>query len=232
MRFQTVSFDCSDAVLQRGVKVVVLSMGDLQNLDATPEFEAYQAEICQKILADQTIHPIADDPILRGFRDLHTQAGFSNRNFPAASESLLEYLIKYQRLPRVNLLVDIYNLVSVETRLALGAHDLAAVSGDVHLRMTTGNEKFWPLGTPEPKKARPGGYAYIDDDNEVICFLEVKQVEKTKVTTATTECLYILQGNAATEWYYLHTAADYLISLTNRFCGGREQILYRGPKKA
>lgn len=100
---------------------------------------------------------------MQGFRDLHTALGFSNRSFPAASEILLEYLLKNGRLPQINPLVDIYNLISVETRLALGAHDVHKITGNVHLRITSGNEGFVPLGAVAPKPVRPGGYAYIDD---------------------------------------------------------------------
>lgn len=226
MHYETVTFDCDPTLGDKGVRVFVVTMGGLQNLETTPEFEAYQGEVCKKILANFSETALRDDPILRGFRSLHTQFGFSNRNFPAASESLLEYLLRYHRLPHVNLLVDIYNLVSVETRLALGAHDLATVCGNVHLRTTTGDENFWPLGAPEAKKARAGGYAYIDDDNDVICFLEVKQVEKTRVALSTTECLYIVQGNAETDDAYIQAAAEHLINLTKQFCGGQGQILY------
>jgi DNA/RNA-binding domain of Phe-tRNA-synthetase-like protein len=228
MNYQTVTFDCEAAVRDKGVKVYVVALSGLQNQETNSEFEAYQAEVCRKILVERYEKSLAENPVLRGFRDLHTQFGFSNRTFPAASESLLEYLFKHHRLQHVNLLVDIYNLVSVETRLALGAHDLSAVSGNVHLGMTTGKENFWPLGALKSKKAHPGGYAYIDDDNDVLCFLEVKQVEKTRVTLSTTECLYIVQGNPETNLIYIHTAAEHLINLTKRFCGGYEHVLYLG----
>jgi DNA/RNA-binding domain of Phe-tRNA-synthetase-like protein len=122
--------------------------------------------------------------------------------------------------------VDIYNLISIETGLALGAHDLTRVTGNVHLRPTTGSEGFQPIGSPEPKKVRPGGYAYCDDDNDIICLLEVKQVEKTKASLDTQECLYILQGNANTSQASLLAAAERLIDLTRRFCGGQTRFLY------
>jgi DNA/RNA-binding domain of Phe-tRNA-synthetase-like protein len=201
-------------------------MGNLQNRQVSAEFEEYKAAACRKILAGLSPEAIRDDSTLRGFRDLHTRFGFSNRSFPAASESLLEYLLKYQRLPQVNLLVDIYNLVSVETRLALGAHDLSAVSGNVRLGLTTGVENFWPLGAPEAKLARAGAYAYMDDDQDVLCFLEVKQVQKSRVTLETGECLFILQGNQSTPSEMLRGATEYLLDLIKKFCGGDERILY------
>ncbi len=226
MRYETVSFDCSDEVRKLGVELVTLAMGGLHNRDTSPDFEAYQAEVFQEIRSAWAGKSPRQDAILSGFRELHTRAGFSNRNYPASSEALLEVLLKRGALPRINLLVDIYNLVSVQTRLSLGAHDLARVAGNIHLRMTSGEEIFWPLSAPAPQKARRGAYAYIDDQDEVICFMEVRQVEKTKVGLDTTECFFIVQGNAQTAPEYLGHAAQHLAALIQRFCGGQVRLIY------
>lgn len=228
-RFDTITFDVTPEVLEKGVRVNVFTMGGLINRETEPGFEALLAQSIEKIVNELATTPISEDKILQGFRSIHSSIGFSNRSFPPASESLLEYVVKHHTLPRINLLVDIYNLVSVETRLALGAHDLQSVSGNVHLRTTTGTERFHPLGAPGPKPVRSGGYAYIDDANDVICLLEVKQVEKTKASLDTRECLYIVQGNTATDYVTIRAAAERLIDLTRRFCGGQAQYLYQGP---
>jgi hypothetical protein len=41
----------------------------------------------------------------------------------------------------------------------------------------------------------------------------------------TTECLYIVQGNRATDDAYIRRAAEELLALTKRFCGGTERFL-------
>jgi DNA/RNA-binding domain of Phe-tRNA-synthetase-like protein len=224
-RYETIRFEVAPEVSARGIKVLVLAMTGLRNRENDPEFEEIKAQSIQKIVATTDNASLQQDPILKGFRDLHSTLGFSNRNFPAASESLLEYALKYQRLPQVNLLVDIYNLVSLETRLSLGAHDLAKVNGDIRLAMTTGSEGFQPLGAEQNKPVRPGAYAYIDGDDDVICLMEVKQVEKTKTGLETSDCFYILQGNAQTPDETLLGAARRLIELNQRFLGGQARFL-------
>jgi DNA/RNA-binding domain of Phe-tRNA-synthetase-like protein len=221
-----IAFDCSPEIQQLGVKVAVFTMSGLQNRKTSPEFDIYAANAIRDIQAELHKTPLQDDRILNGYRNLHTRVGFSNRTFPAASENLLEYILKRNHLPRINLLVDIYNLASAKTRLSMGAHDLRAVSGNVHFRLTTGEEEFHPLGTPASKKVRPGGYAYIDDANDVLCLLEVKQVEKTKVTVETTDAFFIVQGNSETHPTYVNDMAGYLIASLKKFCGGREQALH------
>ena len=177
------------------------------------------------MIDDLRVTGINDERVLQGFRELHNKIGFSNRNFVSAPENLLLNLLKDGRFPHVNLLVDIYNLISVETRLSLGAHDIAHVAGNIQLRLTSGQEGFWPLGATQPKSVRPGGYAYVDDANDVLCMLEVRQVEKTKATLASSDVFYIVQGNAETELPYIQAAAQRLIALTRRFCGGTSRLL-------
>jgi DNA/RNA-binding domain of Phe-tRNA-synthetase-like protein len=184
-----------------------------------------KAEVAGAVVAGSNADGFLDDPVLAGFRRLHDAVGRSNKKNVASPENLLATVMANGRLPTVNVVVDIYNLVSLRTRLALGAHDIGEISGDVHLRLTTGSEGFWPLGSERPKPVGPGEYAYVDDRNDVICRLEVRQVERTKITIDTTECFYIVQGNEATDGPYLKAAADELVELTKRFCGGRERLV-------
>lgn len=85
--------------------------------------------------------------------------------------------------------------------------------------MTTGNETFYPLGSDAPVPVLPGEYAYMDE-REILCRLEVKQCKKTKITTETTSCFFIIQGNAATPLKYLYQAARELADLVADYCQG------------
>lgn len=226
LRYNVVQFGIAEEVLALGLKGAYLTLGGLSNRECDPEFAALQREVTEEVLADLSAEAIRGDPVLIGFRQLHDLVGRSNRKNVASPENLLKLLLKTGTLPRINLLVDIYNLVSIKTRLALGAHDLAKVSGNIRLRLTDGTEGFVPLGSSEGKAVAPGEYAYIDGDNDILCRLEVRQVEKTKVGIDARECFYIVQGNPATEEGLLKSAVDELIRLTQRFCGGQQRMLY------
>ncbi len=220
-------FTIAPEVLALGLSGVYLVIEGLENRPTDPAFDALlDAEL--PALRERYAVPefIKTDPVLAGFRELHTRVGRSNRRFVASPEALLARFQRTGALPRVNLLVDIYNLVSLQTRLALGAHDVARIVGDVCLRLTDGSEGFHPLGAAEPEPVFPGEYAYCDAANDVLCRMEVLQVEKTKVTEATAAAFYIVQGNMHTPPTALHAAAEELIALTTRSCGGRARLLY------
>lgn len=210
-----------------GLRGVYFKIEGLSNQEFHPEFESFIKNEIDKVLRmiegdDQFFR---DDIILQGFRQLHEKTGAPNRKNLAAPENLLKTISKHRALPRINLLVDIYNTISIKYRLALGAHDLSAIDGDIHLRFTTGSEKFVPIGSVESKDVPANHYSYIDGGNEILCYLDVRQVNKSIVTTQTTDSFYIVQGNAETSSEYIEEAAHELITLTKKYCGGMENIL-------
>ena len=105
---------------------------------------------------------------------------------------LLKNLLKKQEFHKINPLVDLYNLISMDTKLALGAHDLDKTEGNITLRLTQGNENYIPLGSEEAKEVKAGIYSYIDDANDIICFSEIRQVDKTKVTNESKDIFFIV----------------------------------------
>lgn len=219
-------FDIANEVTSLGVQGVYLKVTGLKNRQRDDNFDDYANLIIKEKLSDFSYQKLESDPILRGFHDLHNLVGRKGKKNTSSPENLLSILLQTGKMPKVNLLVDIYNIVSIQTHLALGAHDTTFIEGDVHLRLTNGNEKFWPLGYSKPKVVEAGEYAYIDDADDIICRLEVRQVEKTKVSLDSHECFYIIQGNKLTDINHLKYGMEYLLSLTKEYCGGKEEILY------
>ena len=98
------------------------------------------------------------------------------------------------------------------------------IDGNVTLKITDGKEKFIPIGGEE-KVLDAGEYSYVDDSNEIICRLEVRQVEKTKITEDTKNVFYIVQGNEETSEEYLLEVAQEVIDKTVMCCGGMGRIM-------
>lgn len=124
-----------------------------------------------------------------------------------------------------NKAVDIYNILSIESKLCLGAHDIDKVDGNVTLKITDGTEKFLPLGSEELKPVKAGEYSFVDDNNEVICWLDISQVDKTKVTEDSKNVLYLIIGNKETTDEKLEKVTNNLISLTTKFASGKATIV-------
>lgn len=213
-------FKVNQEVLDLGVKIITARISGVSNSESNPDFESYKTSELEMIKNRWLNQKYKDDPILAGFRDLHTKVGRSNRDYVASPEGLRWLLLERGRFPHINTLVDIYNLVSVKTGLALGAHDVDKVQGNITLRLTKGDEIFIPLGKSEAAPIFPGEYGYIDDGNNVICRLEVLQVEPTKVNAASTDVFMIIEGNGNTEIEYVKKTAQEVCDLVTKYCGG------------
>jgi len=209
-----------------GLTAIYLSVENILNKPSDPDFEIYSRRIMYQTYNYIRQHvDIKEDYVFKGFRQLHDAVGAPNRKNLSASENLYKLLSKKGDIPRINLLVDIYNTISVKYKLALGAHDWDRIDGNVHLRFTDGTEKFIPLGETDSKHIRAGEYSYIDDSNEIICYLDVKQIDKTKVTLDTKNIFLVVQGNANTPFLYIENAVSELLFLIKRFCGGEAKVV-------
>lgn len=169
---------------------------------------------------------IPNDPVLEGFNILHDRTGVKRRKNIPASENLIRLLVKHGgELAAINKVVDIYNLVSLDSRLALGAHNMDKTDGNVTLRFSDGNETFIPLGQTAPLPIKPHEYCYMDDHQDVLCRLEIRQSQKTLVDETAENVFYIIQGNEATPPELLAETAQRVIELTVKYAGGTGKII-------
>ena len=218
-------FKVENAVLDSGVKIIFAVMENIDNTGENTQWREYREKRLEELYAQYEGIDVHADPILEGFNILHDNVGVKRRKNIPASENLIKLLLKNHGMFYINKAVDIYNLVSLETKLALGAHNIDNVSGDVTLRFTDGTERYIPLGQEQPVPVAPHDYCYCDDDNEVLCRLEIRQVNKTRVDENTCNIFYIIQGNDATPDSLLNDAAERIITLTVKYCGGSGRII-------
>lgn len=219
------NFYVTREVLDIGVKIVFATVRGLDNTAISDEWVSYREEKLRQLLARYQGIDFHEDAVFEGFHILHDNSGVRRRKNVPASENLVRLLLKHGDMPFINPAVDVYNLISMDTKLALGAHNLDAVEGNVTLRLTDGTERFLPIGQSAPIAINPHEYCYCDDANEVLCRLEVRQVEKTKVDENTKNVFYIIQGNAATDDALLEDTAKQIIDTTVRYFGGVGEIL-------
>ncbi|HWZ65503.1 MAG TPA: phenylalanine--tRNA ligase beta subunit-related protein [Patescibacteria group bacterium] len=214
-------FDVTESVRQLGIKGAYFVLDfepEKANLD---KVSSLLGEATQQIRDNKP--DLKEDQILTGFRDLHTAVGLSNRKHVSSPENLIELILAGRSLPSINPIVDVYNIVSLQTRLALGAHDTSKLEGAVTFRLTNGTEDFTPLGSPDKKAIGFGEYGYIDEGcNEVICRLETRQCEKTKVSGLAKTCFFIVEGNKNTEADYIKNAVAKFQTLLVECCGASQ----------
>ena len=218
-------FKVEKKVLDSGVKIIFAVVEGADNHRNDSEWQEYRKVRIAKLYEQYKDIDIHLDPVLEGFNILHDNVGVKRRKNIPASENLIRLLVKRGEAFYINQAVDIYNLISLESKLALGAHNIDNVEGDVTLRFTDGTERYIPLGQSEPVPVAPHEYCYCDDSNEVLCRLEIRQVNKTAVDENAKNIFYIVQGNEATPDSLLTETAQRIIDLTTKYCGGTGKIV-------
>jgi DNA/RNA-binding domain of Phe-tRNA-synthetase-like protein len=112
-------------------------------------------------------------------------------------------------LPRIDRLTDIYNAVSVTHVVPLGGEDLDHYTGPLRLTRAEGTEPFELMSAGEPVTENPrAGEVIWRDDQGVTCRRwNWRQCVRTRLTTATTRAVFILDALSAMEDPALEAAA-------------------------
>ncbi len=79
-------------------------------------------------------------------RAAYKALGKDPARYRGSAEALLRRVLAGKGLPRINSVVDVINLVSVESRLPVGLYDLAGLSGDVVFRAGRAGETYKGIG--------------------------------------------------------------------------------------
>lgn len=217
-------FYVSKKVLDNGLKIKFVRINNVNNKE-NGLVNQYIKNKSNELLKLYSGFNVDDDPIIKGFNKIHENATISKRKNIPAGENLIKNLIENNSYRSINPLVDIYNLLSIESKLCLGAHDIEKVDGDVYLRFHNGDEIYNPLGDMSSNKVKLNEYSYIDSSNEILCRLEVRQVKKTMVREETKDVFYIVEGNMETTDDYLLSYCNKIIEETTKYLGGSGEIV-------
>src|SRR6266849_5530848 len=79
-------------------------------------------------------------------RKAYKALGKDPARYRGSAEALLRRVVAGKGLPQIDAVVDVINLVSVESRLPIGLYDLGHVSGDIVVRAGRAGETYMGIG--------------------------------------------------------------------------------------
>jgi len=100
----------------------------------------------QAILRLPEPRAVLEAPQILATRAAYKVLGKDPARYRGSAEALLRRVIAGKGLPRINAVVDIINLVSVESRLPIGLYDLTYVQGDIVFRTGRAGETYKGIG--------------------------------------------------------------------------------------
>ena len=179
----------SDIINQIPVVGIIARISDCQHTNIGD----YKNEVQTYIANQYAGNEIGSIDNIRKFRNMHKIFKVS-RKLQASPERLLRMALN-NKVATISPIVDLYNFVSIKHLLALGAHDISKISGDVYLKRLNGTESFYPIGSNSLTIVSADEYGYVDSGtNSIVCRLDVQQCNDTLVTEDTREYLFIVQG--------------------------------------
>lgn len=207
------NFKICDDVSALGIRVGFLAINDLDNHHDDKLLKNKIDKFYADFLENYTPKDLENDANIIGYRKLHESIFITDKSLVASPESLIKILFKYKYLKPINYIVNTYNYVAIKNRISIGAHDMEYICGNVRLCFTNGDERFIPLGKKTPQSINRNEYCYMDDANDIICRLDCRQCDKTKITENTNSCLFIIQGHVRIANKELESTAKELLTL-------------------
>ena len=99
-------------------------------------------DIGKQVANQYTPDSIKDFPHIDAFRQLYKRIGKDPSRYRPSSEMLMRRVTRGISLYNVNSIVDIMNLISIETALPLGLYDKSQIIGDIMFRIGRTGEGF------------------------------------------------------------------------------------------
>lgn len=155
-------------------------------------------------------------PQVEATRAGYKACGKDPARYRGSAEALLRRIVAGKGFPQINAVVDIINLVSVESRLPIGLYDLSHVAGDIVFRAGMAGETYKGIGKYDlnleglpllADDAGPHGSATSDS-------------ERTMVTAATKHVLAVIISFGGVEG--LERGAQRLAGLLQQYSSGTE----------
>jgi DNA/RNA-binding domain of Phe-tRNA-synthetase-like protein len=204
-----------------GLRVVELKLTGLSVSGSDPELESFKVEAQERIRRrTASLEEVKDQPIFRAYRDFFWRVGIDPTKVRPAGEALTRRILGGRDLPRVNTVVDAYNLASVETSIAIAAFDSRKVNEEALLmrRATTG-ELFHGIGMGSPDSL-VGVEVVIEDleSHRLIAVYPYRDSDDSKITEGTTDVLFMMCGVPGIDDAALEGAGRLTREYVERFC--------------
>ncbi|MFD6437408.1 B3/4 domain-containing protein [Streptomyces venezuelae] len=194
----TLHLTVSDEVraLAPGFTHVVIEARGLVNGPGTDATEALLDDAARRLAARLDGRAPHDDPHMAAWRAAYTAFGAKPSRTRNSAEALARRALADGGLPRINLLVDLYNAISVAHLIPVGGEDLDRIKGGMRLVRATGDEEFVTAAAGERVVEHPdaGEIVWCDDEGVTCRRWNWRQGPRTRLTEESVNAVFLLEG--------------------------------------
>jgi DNA/RNA-binding domain of Phe-tRNA-synthetase-like protein len=229
----TLTLTVSDEVraLVPGFTHVAIEAHGLLNGPSTEESSALLEDAARRLATRLEGRAPHEDPHMVAWRAAYTAFGSKPSRTRNSAEALAKRALADGGLPRINLLVDLYNAISVAHLIPVGGEDLGLIQGGMRLVRATGEEDFVTAAGGEEVVEHPdaGEIVWCDDAGVTCRRWNWRQGPRTRLTEDSTSAVFLLESLAPMPVPEVEAAGAELAELLEKFSPGA-RIDVRAPE--
>lgn len=172
---------------------VVVAKG-IDNNKAYPEIDRLLDENIRAAAQYFEGRKVKEEPDILPYREAFRALDINPNKYPCSIEALFTRIAKGKGMPHINPVVDLGNAVSLKYTLPMGAHDLGGSSEDIRIRLTRPNDTFLPFGGEAEETPDPGEIVYAVGHQVRTRRWTWRQSEHGKITSASTDIFFPIDG--------------------------------------
>ncbi|MCX4678903.1 phenylalanine--tRNA ligase beta subunit-related protein [Streptomyces sp. NBC_01433] len=163
-----------------------------------------------------------EDPRIAAWRETYTAFGAKPSRTRNSAEALARRALTDAGLPRINLLVDLYNAISVAHLIPVGGEDSDHIKGPMRLIRSTGQEPFPTVagGEESVEHPEPGEVVWCDDEGVTCRRWNWRQCVRTRLTEESVNAVFLLESLAPMTTGELEAAGAELAESLDRLSPG------------
>ncbi len=201
--------------------IAILSLSDVREaaqLDAEKEEEIRTLlqeanETAKKYVPND---PISENTVPKLWRQAY-QKFPTKKGARCSIEALLKRVLHGTPVGSILPSVDITNSISLRYAFPIGAENLDAIVGDLHLGLMKGDEDFLPIGSEKPEPPLPGELAYYDEKGVVCRCWNWRDGQRTEINEKTTNEFIAMECIEPERIQELQAALDELAGLMQKY---------------
>ncbi|MET7857690.1 phenylalanine--tRNA ligase beta subunit-related protein [Streptomyces sp. NPDC005318] len=193
----TLSFSVSDDVrtLAPGFTHLAVEARGLVNGPSNEHSSALLDDATRRLVERLDGRAPYEHPHVAAWRDTYTAFGAKPSRTRNSAEALARRALADGGLPRINLLVDLYNAISVAHLVPVGGEDTDRIKGAMRLVRSTGQEPFRTVvgGEDTVEHPEPGEVVWCDDDGVTCRRWNWRQGVRTRLTEESVNAVFLLE---------------------------------------
>jgi len=208
------------------LKLGVVVAHQVCNGVSSNELQQQSKSIQERIRVQLSLEDVQTLPEIVRWQEAYRLFGSNPKKFRNSIESLLRRVVSGKDLPSINLLVDIYNLISLKYFIPIGGDDLDKVEGDILLTYAKGDEKFICLGSDTGEIVDAGEVIYRDDVDILCRRWNWREAQKTCMTNTTKNVVLVFEVLHESQYPALTKAVEEAAKLLQDYGRATTKILF------